>query len=158
MRGELHSVRMAGSKKVEQMRKGKMRCKASGCEKPPYLGGFCEAHHKEDRAKARRRDEAIDLLFRGVVDDDLLRIDELREELERLQRWWQRACQEMRSPGTDTIFGNEAEYAFEWCVILAGRWSRRSAQRAKEILQRPFGSRTLAGECGRDSEISNVAR
>lgn len=116
-----------------------MRCKASGCEKPPYLGGFCEAHHKEDQAKAQRRAEAIDLLFRSVVDDDLLRTAELREELERLQRWWQRACQEMRSPGTDPIFGDEAQYAFEWCVILAE--DMIGAERATRQGNPPISSR-----------------
>jgi len=101
------------------MRKWKMRCKVAGCEKPPYRGGLCEQHHREDEAKSRRRNEAVDLLFQSVVDNEVLRTPELREELDRLQRWWQRACWEMRSPGTDTVFGDEAEFAFEWCVILA---------------------------------------
>jgi hypothetical protein len=39
-----------GSKKVQQMRKWKMCCKATGCQKPPYLGGLCEQHYREDEA------------------------------------------------------------------------------------------------------------
>jgi hypothetical protein len=101
------------------MRMLKMCCKATGCHKPPHLGGLCEQHHREDQAKARRRNEAVDLLFQGIVDNDALRTAVLREELDRMQRWWERASRELRSPGTDAVFGNEAEFAIEWCIILA---------------------------------------
>lgn len=96
-----------------------MCCKTTGCQKPPYLGGLCEQHYLEDEAKARRRQEAVDLLFRGVVDNDALRTPELRDELDRLQCWWERASRELRSSGIDTVFGEETEFASEWCITLA---------------------------------------
>ena len=94
-------------------------CKSSGCKEALYLGGFCGKHYKEDEAKRRRRDEAVHILHMSVIGDESLRTPELRDELHRLQEWWQRACWALRLQRTDTVLQDEAEYAVEWCIALA---------------------------------------
>jgi len=101
------------------MRNPAMRCKAEKCEQPPQLGGLCEEHHKQEQAQSRREMEARELLFRGVVDNEPLQSSALREELSRLQGWWQRTSRELRSPGSDPALRDEAQFAIEWCISLA---------------------------------------
>lgn len=110
---------MSGSRKVKEMRKRFVRCRVGSCERLPFLGGLCEEHYREDQAKSRRDMEARELLFRSVVDNEPLQNIALQEELGRLQRWWERASRELRSPGAEAVFGGEAEFAIEWCINLA---------------------------------------
>lgn len=101
------------------MRKVTRRCRAAGCDELPYLGGLCERHHKEDKATARRRNDAIQLLHLSIIDSEPLRNSELREELTKLQSWWSRACLALQSQRPDPVLQDEADYVIEWCISLA---------------------------------------
>lgn len=86
---------------------------------PPYLGGLCKEHHAEDIEKTRRRDDAIRLLHQSTLDDQRVQTPELRDELYRLQKWWDRACSAVNFQRTDPFLQDEAPYAVEWCISLA---------------------------------------
>lgn len=131
---------MSGSRKVKEMRNRVARCKVERCEQPLFLGGLCEEHHREEQAKSRREMEARELLFRSVVDNEPLQSTALQEELGRLRRCWERASRELRFPGAEAVFGDEAEFAIEWCINLASvmvdeERAARSGVRATSLQQ-----------------------
>lgn len=102
------------------MRRQHKTCRERNCEEPPYLGGLCEKHHEEDSLRKRRKEAAIQCLHVGVVDGRLPENPELREELSRLRKWWNRACQAVQSRHDATHMPlDEADYALDWCIALA---------------------------------------
>ncbi len=103
------------------MAKSKRRtCRHSGCDEEPYLGGLCRKHHEEDIRKRQRRDAALDVLHRSVIDGRLMEKPGLRDELRQVQRWWSKACLAVQQARTIAPLPfEEAEYAVEWCISLA---------------------------------------
>lgn len=89
------------------------------CEEPPFLGGLCETHADEARVKARRRDDALEVLHYGVIDGALPSDPKIREELTRLGRWWRSACDSLHHSTPHAILKDEAEPATSWCIALA---------------------------------------
>ena len=43
----------------------------------------------------------------------------MREELEKLAKWWYRACDAINYERQDEILQDEAESAVEWCIQIA---------------------------------------
>ena len=85
----------------------------------PYIGGYCKSHHEEETAKEQRRQNAITALNRSTVDGELIQNTDLRDELRKAQRWWDRACNTINLQRRDEVLLDEAEYALEWCIIIA---------------------------------------
>jgi hypothetical protein len=84
------------------------------------VGGLCERHHAESLAAENLRRDALHALHRGMIEDELLANDELREELEQLQERWVRACDAVNSERSIPLMPlDEAKYAVEWCIALA---------------------------------------
>ena len=84
------------------------------------MGGLCQKHYDEDRARKLRRDVAIRALHTSAIDgrvpDDLA----LRDELYRLVEWWNRACTAVNTRrGSTQMPMDEADDALEWCIALA---------------------------------------
>lgn len=94
-------------------------CSEHGCAESPFLRGFCKRHHEERGVSERRRNEAVDALHTGAVDGSPLGGPTLRDELQRLRRWWHSACDSLNYATPHAIFGDEAEYALSWCISLA---------------------------------------
>lgn len=68
-----------------------------------------------------RRDQAIDALHTLVVGGRLPDNEALRIELLELSRWWQMACNAVQTNREVELMPlEEAEYALEWCIALAG--------------------------------------
>ena len=94
-------------------------CSKYGCKEPPYLGGLCKAHNEENRHKEVRRDAAIHALHFGSIDGSYPKNAELHEELEKIRKWWHRACDAVNYGRVDDVLLDEAEYALKWCISLA---------------------------------------
>lgn len=101
------------------MRKKRHVCSVRDCDEPPHLGGYCKEHHAERSAQAELRDAAVRALHTGAVGERLPADGELREELQRLRAWWDRACSAINYQRRDPVLLDEAEYAAEWCIRLA---------------------------------------
>jgi hypothetical protein len=100
-------------------KKRHVTCIEYGCSEPPHLGSRCELHQGQHQQKARLRQDAVDALWRKTVDGVLVHPPFL-EELLRNSEWWDKACASVRAMRTnDSVFGDEAEYAVEWCIALA---------------------------------------
>lgn len=91
----------------------------STCTEPPHSGGLCREHNDERIHKNRRRDAALNALHTGAVEGRLPDDPELREELQRLRTWWERACFSINHQRENEILKDEAPYAIEWCISLA---------------------------------------
>lgn len=94
-------------------------CAKWRCHKPPFLGGLCKEHHQQDQQETQRRHDAADALHRGVVDGSVFQTDALRQELDRLRKWWYTACDAVNYSRPHSVLKDEAEYAVEWCIALA---------------------------------------
>lgn len=93
-------------------------CRKDGCFEPPYLGGLCKDHHEEHDIQENRRQTAIEALHHGKINDIYLG-EELRNELDKVRKWWRRACDAVNYRREDEILRDEAEFALEWCIALA---------------------------------------
>lgn len=95
-------------------------CGADDCIETPSMGGLCRKHHEEQNRREERRESALRCLHTRTVADQILTDLSLREELQRLCRWWDDACFAVRT-GQD--YGclplDEARFAMEWCITLA---------------------------------------
>jgi len=121
------------------MKKKKKICSVSGCCDDPYLGGRCKKHHIEHSHRAECREKAVHALHTGLVDKCLPGDPDLRNELLRLRKWWDRACHSVQTQhDVDFMPFEEAEYALEWCISLA-----------QEIIEAELGLRT--GKTASDS-------
>lgn len=95
------------------------KCVDAECTEIPYLGGYCEKHHMEKLRIEKRRENALTALEIGKIADQFLENMELRDELERLRKWWFRICDAINNNRKDTVLKDEAIYAIEWCIALA---------------------------------------
>ncbi len=113
--------RRVGNKKCDNcsMAKHRSECVRSHCIAPPFLGGLCERHHEEDAAKRMRLDSAMRLLERCVVDNEVVRNGPLRNECDRLHKWWSKICDPANASRQHPVLGDETEYASSWCIDLA---------------------------------------
>ncbi|MDP3282690.1 MAG: hypothetical protein U1D41_14300 [Nitrosomonas sp.] len=100
-------------------RKKIQKCVDADCNEAPYLGGFCEKHHKEKLQMEKRRETALTALDAGKIADQFLENKELCDELQRLRQWWFKICDAINNNRKDTILKDEAKYAIEWCIALA---------------------------------------
>lgn len=102
------------------IRKIQKTCRHADCDNFPYLGGLCREHDEEDRRKRKRRATAIDTLHTGVIDGRIPEDLALRDELQKIQAWWDKACRAVQQRQTiEPLPLDEADYALEWCIALA---------------------------------------
>ncbi len=101
------------------MRRRKRECARSKCFEAPYLGGLCKEHHEEKLERESRRHTAVNALHTMTIDGRQPDNTELRNELLRLRNWWDMACNAVNYNRKDQMFGDEAQYAVEWCIALA---------------------------------------
>lgn len=101
------------------MARKEKRCGRYGCPSNPHLAGLCKEHYDEQVEKERRREGALTALHRGLIAERLPENPNLREELFRLRDWWFRICHAVNYDRKDTLLGDEAQYAVEWCISLA---------------------------------------
>lgn len=94
-------------------------CRKDGCVEPPHLGGLCKEHHEKYAAQENRKQAAIEALHHGKINGIYLKSQELHKELEKVRKWWHRACDAVNYRREDEILRDEAEYALEWCIALA---------------------------------------
>lgn len=94
-------------------------CSQSDCEEPPQFSGLCREHYEEQQENRRRREAALQALHYGQIDGRLPDDLELRDELQQLRSWWDRACFSVNHQVQDSILQDEAQYAVEWCISLA---------------------------------------
>ena len=97
----------------------KFQCSYDGCEEPSHLGRLCEEHHANSEKNKRLREAALNALHSGMVGDRLPDDAVLKEELMRLRKWWDRACNSINYQVQDEVLFDEAKYAIEWCISLA---------------------------------------
>lgn len=102
------------------MKRDRRKCLNVGCPNDAYLGGLCRSHHQENQVRTERRNLALTALHFGTVDGDLPADQALHDELERLRRWWDRACQVVQTRrGTTLMPLDEADFATDWCIALS---------------------------------------
>jgi hypothetical protein len=101
------------------MKRKNYECALDDCREPPYLGGLCKAHHQIRSERDELRQQAIRTLHRLTIFEGPVEEPSLREELLRINRWWDRACFSLIYRITDEVLGDEARYAQEWCISLA---------------------------------------
>jgi len=102
------------------MSRQKRHCRSTGCLQDPYLGGLCQRHFEEDEHNKKRREEAVAALHSGIVDGNIPTDQALRDDLRRICKCWDRACQVLHAgSGTGLMPVDEAEPATEWCIELA---------------------------------------
>jgi len=94
-------------------------CSHAHCEEPLKFSGLCSEHFEEQQEKRRRRDAALQALHYGEIDGRLPDDLKLRDELQQLRSWWDRACFSVNQQIQDSILQDEAQYAVEWCISLA---------------------------------------
>lgn len=76
-------------------------------------------HYEEDQRKYMLRNAAIDALHMGMIDGQFPERSELIEELQKIRKWWSRACDAVNYERQDPVLMDEAPYAVEWCIRLA---------------------------------------
>lgn len=114
-------------------------CKRSHCNEAAALDGFCSEHHAELVEERDRRDEAVRVLHRGLVDDRGFEKAELREEFIRIQKWWHRACDATNYHREDPVLRDEASFALNWCISLAILLIREErSHRCDPCAQQPY--------------------
>lgn len=96
----------------------KVTCAHSQCEELAEASGFCPEHYAEFKQQRKNRDDAIQTLHSSIVNEQLFQKAELKEEFEKIQQWWRRACDSINYKKEDPILKNEAQYATEWCIAL----------------------------------------
>lgn len=94
-------------------------CRKYRCENPHYRFGFCEKHYDENNAEKIMRDDAINALHFSKVDGQYFQNITVKEELHKIQKWWQRICSSVNSGREDKILKDETECSMEWCISLA---------------------------------------
>ncbi|WP_428608981.1 hypothetical protein [Sedimenticola sp.] len=94
-------------------------CRKNGCFEPPHQGGLCKDHHEERAFQDNRREAAIEALHHCTINGIYLTSPDLRNELEKVRKWWHRACDAVNYRREDEILRDEAEFALEWCISLA---------------------------------------
>jgi hypothetical protein len=101
------------------MGKRKTVCLKFRCGNQPFMGGLCKQHFEEDKAKEARRDTALKALSNGLVDKELVKPGPLRQEFERVQKWWNETCDALNSSRQHKVLLDDTEYAASWCIGLA---------------------------------------
>jgi hypothetical protein len=95
------------------------RCRKYPCEQPPFMDGLGKQHSVKDEAKRIRRDSALQALHRGVIDEEYIGAGPMREELERIRKWWHQICDAVIAQRQHAILKDETEHASEWCIWIA---------------------------------------
>ena len=95
-----------------------MTCAHSQCDELAEASGFCLEHYAEFKQQRKNRGEAVQTLHSGIVKGQLFQKAELKDEFEKIQRWWHRACDSVNYKKEDPILKDEAQYATEWCIAL----------------------------------------
>lgn len=97
------------------------KCRHVKCPADAHAQGYCKAHHQERQAQAHDPAEAVELLERGTtLDNQPLHSSRMRNELARLQTWWDRACEgAVFGRDLQTMPVEEARAAVTWCLRLA---------------------------------------
>jgi hypothetical protein len=97
----------------------KRECKKNGCSESIYLNELCQEHYEEKVANEQRRKAALKALHTGKIDRYPPENPELRDELFRLRKWWDRACDVLNYNREDEVLSDDAQYAADWCIALA---------------------------------------
>ncbi len=119
-------------------------CLKSGCDFLPDSAWYCRAHAEELRLKRRRQDDAVDALHRGVIDGKSVSPGPLREEFERLRKWWSEVCSAVNSERPHRVLLDETEFATSWSIVIA-----------QEIID---AEREIRSGTGGDTQIRQHAR
>jgi hypothetical protein len=94
-------------------------CKKFRCEEPLYMSGLCRKHFEEADQRHRRFMEAADVLHNGVIDGEYIRPGPLREELQRIQKWWDQVCAAEIAGREHPVLKDETRFGTDWCVAIA---------------------------------------
>ena len=97
----------------------KRECTKNRCSEAPYIGELCKKHYEEELAKEPRRKAALKALHTGKINGYFPENPELRDELFRLRKWWNRSCDVVNYNRKDDVLSDEAQYATDWCIALA---------------------------------------
>jgi hypothetical protein len=100
------------------MPKRRKDCAKLHCYEPPFLGGLCKCHHEEAEIRRRRHDEAVKVLWHGIIDEKVFTSGPLRDEFHRVRDWWFRTCDAMRADREDPILKDETQFGMDWCVAI----------------------------------------
>jgi hypothetical protein len=101
------------------MKKRKQICSSEDCYEEPFLGGLCKEHYEQEREERALRRAAMEALQTGTINGRRAERPELSEELEKIRKWWFRACSTVNYRLPDSVLGDEAKYAVDWCIDLA---------------------------------------
>lgn len=101
------------------MAKRKNECQKYGCDDEVYRIGYCKNHYEERQKEKSLYDKAVDALHTGTIDNKLPENGDLKEELMRLMRLWQRVCAHLNSGLYQNEFGGNGELAKDICISLA---------------------------------------
>jgi len=72
-----------------------------------------------DDGENRRYIEAADVLHTGSIDGEYIREGPLRDELQRVQKWWDEICGAVNAGREHPILKDETEYGTYWCAAIA---------------------------------------
>lgn len=82
------------------------------------MGGLCKRHYDEAETRRRRRDEAVNVLWHGTIDDKVFTSGPLNDEFHRVRDWWFQACDAMRAEREHPILKDETQFGTDWCIVI----------------------------------------
>jgi len=101
------------------MAKRRNKCAKLHCREATAIGGLCQKHHDENERKHHRYMEAADVLHTGSVDGEYIRQGPLRDELQKIQKWWRQVCGAVNAERQHPVLKDETESAMSWCIGIA---------------------------------------
>jgi hypothetical protein len=123
------------------MKERNKTCIIDDCLNEPHLGGRCKEHYEEYRQQKELRDSALHLLGFGMVDDQILTNDELKNKFQRVSLWWQRVCfVEIGNKSTHQLSIADAKDLHPLCISAAKEIveAERSFRTGEQIDDLPF--------------------
>jgi hypothetical protein len=67
----------------------------------------------------RRYMETADVLHTGSIDGEYIRAGPLRDELQRVRKWWRESCDAEIAGREHPILKDETEFGKHWCIAIA---------------------------------------
>ncbi len=81
--------------------------------------GLCEKHHNEEEKEWHLRKDAVNALHHKKVDGGYIQNKVLKEEMQKIQKWWTRGCNALNNNREDKTLRDETEASNEWCIALS---------------------------------------
>ena len=94
-------------------------CGRFRCEELVSVGGLCRRHFEKADQRHRRFMEAADVLHSGLIDKETIRPGSLREELQRIQKWWGEVCTAEIAGREHPLLKEETRFGTDWCILIA---------------------------------------